>query len=613
MSNSKLDNYNILFERALARSERRPLVSLYGEAGIKKALKANRTTLSLNAGPAAFKGRKQLLGKSAVLPTNSMVPSTIESTARVAGWLKAALEDRKCFAALAIVKSVTKSPSRNAINPMHFLNKWVSPRNVTVEQMRAVRWLTKTGHNWTVFTPRALHQLGKLSPMVRWAAIAGVSYNAGFNSFTHRQLRWDNVEKAQKGIRAASEFFGKIITKYSYDSKDCKYGVDPKYTWGYTLGYEVLKAIEAGLSYNSISPIEYRKVINSLEENKVQPEIADAVYRLCLLFGTERNIRTWVKKTQGDYTSRSIHDAAQSIPMMKFNKRWAGLLLTATSQFTPYISILNKIEEFCTGTFPKSIREVVAIVENNNLGMYLGNLTDKERNFLVKTPTKSYEALPNVEVVNGKYVLRKVAYNSVELLTAGKQTNCCQHLDGAGASCAAAAWEQSEAGIYAVYVGTTMIAQTFAWRSKDGESLVLDSIECKSDSYGKVLVEMFIEMAEKIVGRLSIKRVLVPTRCNYGITKIVSDKAILNGGKFIETPTCAFYLGYSDAGRECVVLAKTKTKQHPMKTQTTVKPKFDVVNVLQEGSDVFCEYCEAEVHPACEICPSCNANIVEWV
>jgi uncharacterized OB-fold protein len=43
--------------------------------------------------------------------------------------------------------------------------------------------------------------------------------------------------------------------------------------------------------------------------------------------------------------------------------------------------------------------------------------------------------------------------------------------------------------------------------------------------------------------------------------------------------------------------------------QTALGP----VNELMEGSDVFCEYCNAEVHPDCEICPSCGANISEWV
>jgi uncharacterized OB-fold protein len=36
-------------------------------------------------------------------------------------------------------------------------------------------------------------------------------------------------------------------------------------------------------------------------------------------------------------------------------------------------------------------------------------------------------------------------------------------------------------------------------------------------------------------------------------------------------------------------------------------------NVLLEGSGVFCEHCEAEVHPEAEVCPECSENIAEWV
>jgi uncharacterized OB-fold protein len=45
------------------------------------------------------------------------------------------------------------------------------------------------------------------------------------------------------------------------------------------------------------------------------------------------------------------------------------------------------------------------------------------------------------------------------------------------------------------------------------------------------------------------------------------------------------------------------------RNQPTIAP----ANELMEGSGVFCEFCEAEVHPDCEICPSCGQDIAEWV
>lgn len=36
-------------------------------------------------------------------------------------------------------------------------------------------------------------------------------------------------------------------------------------------------------------------------------------------------------------------------------------------------------------------------------------------------------------------------------------------------------------------------------------------------------------------------------------------------------------------------------------------------NVLLNGSGVVCEFCNAEVHPDAVICPSCSADIAEWI
>jgi hypothetical protein len=102
---------------------------------------------------------------------------------------------------------------------------------------------------------------------------------------------------------------------------------------------------------------------------------------------------------------------------------------------------------------------------------------------LVKNQKKDLaKNLPEI-VINGKEfdmeeaVFRRLAAKDVRGLVLGQLTDCCQSIGGGGAECAEHGFMSENGGFYVVEKdGREIIAQTWAWRGKQGE-LVLDSLE----------------------------------------------------------------------------------------------------------------------------------------
>lgn len=338
-------------------------------------------------------------------------------------------------------------------------------------------------------------------------------------------------------------------------------------------------------------------------------EMVDAVMRLTNVFGNALAIQQWVGKVTQPEAYNRVHDAAQRLPLQRVSPKWASLLLRAPAQMLAIAPYLAHLEKALHGDVPTTVSEALMAARS----LRLGEVTDREADFVLENPHKGFEACPQVSARDGGYWLTKLEADDPMQLSAGRLVNCCQHLDGAGASCARSAWVEGGAAIYAVYNRTgKIVAQAFAWRSKEGRDLVFDSIEVLSRN--EVVVDLFERAAKGIVGRLGIERVLVPAHCSYGATGELAMRA--HGGE-VDTPQCVFNLPYSDARDGCRVLAKASPagmpRVEPVEIPHTKPIGLGNVNVLVDGSGVVCEHCDAEVHPDCEICPVCGQNIAEWV
>jgi hypothetical protein len=235
------------------------------------------------------------------------------------------------------------------------------------------------------------------------------------------------------------------------------------------------------------------------------------------------------------------------------------------------------------------------------------------------SPPKAFVGIPAPGGKDGIKIdelhLVQLAHDDLIQPLAGRLVNCCQHLHGAAASCARQSWTEGDAAIWAVFEGGRMVAQSFVWRSRAGDTIVLDSIEALARR--QIIADIFLAATKTVVGRMGVKKVYVGST-SYGVSDMLSD------AYEEDAPMCAFSLSYTDA-RSVRLVCEANDESQPVlgkalckamaqavaeaQQQTVIGP----VNELMEDSDAFCEYCNVEVHPDCEICPSCGANISEWV
>lgn len=457
-----------------------------------------------------------------------------------------------------------------------------------------------------------------------WAATYEVGGLDSRQPVTHRDLNWVAVAKAQRGPKAAMAFYPP-----SHDANGWQIGSGkPALTraWEYVVGGKIpAETFPDGLAPWGVKLATFIVVMRiclgalagSANQSWKKSQI-DAALRLTGWFKSPTAVRQWVDKvTDRGALEFRYHDAAQALPapcVRQPKNWWAGLILAAPAQISAFLPRWKEIEDAVGGQNapPKTVAQLRSVCEAAGIPMTVASeLSAEEFAFVAAHPHKTWEALPQVGWECGEYRLVKLSYNDPAQVAAGRLTDCCQHLAGAGRACAIAAWVQPEAAIYALVKGAKMVAQAFAWRSKNGLDVVFDSIEGLRNADESVVVESFASAAKQIVGQLGISQVLVPSYCEYGFTASVKAAAAAAGGKTVKTPKPAFRLSYTDADETCIVVASANGYK-PMPSPVVALPPEEAVNVLQDGSGVFCEHCDAEVHPAAEICPACGGDISEW-
>jgi hypothetical protein len=169
-----------------------------------------------------------------------------------------------------------------------------------------------------------------------------------------------------------------------------------------------------------------------------------------------------------------------------------------------------------------------------------------------------------------------------------------------------------------------ILAQSWVWRHDN--MLIIDSIEYSSE-VSKMQQRIVLEIvtlyqcyAVAVVGQLGITQVCLGTERHLkeSVTLMLLGRTYNLDKRYVELPLPHHSHSYSDASR-IWLLAQTDDVSYPklpsLEKEITVQEvlKWSPVDSLLPGSGVYCEYCEAEVHPDCEICPSCHKDISEWV
>lgn len=471
-----------------------------------------------------------------------------------------------------------RAPERGAWSPLNDI-EWLegflechgdkSWWKITGSAWRARVWYMKNVRLAVHATPKFWENLGKVSANVRWAAIRSVQTGAEVTSgwkdhknrlpWSHRDLKWDEVQKAGRGIRAAAQYvperYKMVVWKWRFHTTNPANWPPGHWPWNFGPGLEDLVAAAK-------SPDPWLRHDSQL----------DAACRLCYWLGDLTTAETLWRRLGAEhvvprFTPQALHDLAQRFPLRPAPKWWRSIILSAPAQVRPYLRVADKIEAAVKGgtPIPKSISDIRVICEEVGIVVpSTGDLTDVEEEFVNSSSTKLWEELPAVDLIVGSVHIKKVMANDPLLVTAGRLVDCCQHLEGAASTAAEAAWVNPSCGIYVAKKGETVVGQAFAWRGQRGwdgggdEVLVLDSIECLHGHEASVAAAFIAAAPQMLHAGLGVRKVAVGTT-DYGCTDLVRRAA---GAQ--EHPPVMPYEGYSDA-RRIEILAKI-TKKGKVKT-----------------------------------------------
>lgn len=551
---------------------------------------------------------------------------TLYQIKRAIGWVESCKE---YFPAMIVIGATYSL--KNWYRPIHpgkkdiswLFDIWGSPRYITMSAARGYAWLIKANEHTDgpsivkgITGRKVLECFGKLTPLSRWVMYSRLPKGV---MLSHRDMDWEflgSLKRSQKLALVPEKI--RVSVMWNEVGVKC-----PKET-------EILPT--------QINLTAFKKVSSYIGVNyELTPELFDAVLRLVFMFGKDSeaairyveaylNQRLELEYYEGGFSATlkrntdqstyarakvvAVHDCAQKFPLVKSSPGWRAFVVKsfAVKGYAEIMDNMTTIEDVCGGA-PKSVSEARLKFKQKGIP-WVFDLNDTEKRFIEDTPVKNFEMCPYVQVEYKGYTLTKLAYNDPLQVSIGRLVDCCQHLDGAGSDCAAKAWTSGYCAIYAVHKGDVPVSQTFAWRGKN-DSLVFDSLEALGGVDRKTVCELFLMAAKKLVGKIGIRQILVG-KTHYGLTSDFID--LCTEQVLADTPNKEFSLNYSDANYGCVVVQCDrgvpqieKTLEYPSETVARA------INELSDGSDVYCEYCEAEVHPTCEVCPTCHEDISEWV
>ncbi len=463
-------------------------------------------------------------------------------------------------------------------------------------------WHNLFGNNGLCDNRKTFLKMGKVSELTRYII-------SGLITDTNQPIDWEKVRAIQNSETKGVEFISSMRKKW-----EIVFGRFP------FLGHKIDVPCPLTLKNSGKKAISaFIKLVKEFEE-KSELNAKVCGYNLAAIYGSYEEAKRAVIAVKGEWNYYTFHDFAQfTVPKNWDPKPWKGFF----QRFPQALKFAGHCDRFSEvpknfAEFKKKISqfsyekvgehiELAQICFDNGLDQYQ---FDINRNFLDKKSGKLAETLPYVQIELDGYTFKKLDSTDPRGILLGLLTDCCQHLNGVGASCAMHGYESPLSGFYVIEKNGKIVAQSWAWRAKNG-ALIFDSVEALGD-YRPIYAELYRLAAEKLIGKLGVWQVLIGST-GYGVTRSVTE-AIVNSGVEIKNYTLENYSGYMDGRQQIVICSDKRFKQKSDDLKKLAKQQLDlVINELLPGSDVFCEHCDAEVHPNCEVCPNCGENIAEWV
>lgn len=510
-------------------------------------------------------------------------------------------------------KSSSETATANILRGLSFLSK------------RKIKTDNSYYHN--EFTTKQIETIGRVSLPLRYALTTNCE-----------MIEYSSIKERRSSHRGETEFdtyehkYQKPILNFAYAAEVQNWTkaqkatlLSPKEAWFFLYG----RCPFEGKSIPNPAPLAswqkggscFARLAQEFNA-KGREDMLLPIFNLSALFGSYGEVKRFVK----DWTENGIHDAGQFTLKGDFTpQKWAGFC-HKYPEALKYSQLFGYIEKDCS--FPTGLNDLkekaaTYLYEGatgfgelakwcNHFNLSQSDFEDYKRLY---SSEKTAESLPYVRIEIGDYTFSKLAHNDVRGALLGHFTSCCQHLRGAGAACARHGVIDPTSGFYIVEYKGKIVAQSWAWRSKKSD-LVFDSIEALKGYDLNTISNLFMEAGQQMIGRLCIDRVLVGST-SYGLTASVRSflqnegYPCSNGLSEEMRSSCSYMDGkhqwlLTETGNKPMKFKKVELETIPQNNQLDF-------NRLVEGSGVYCEHCEAEVHPDCEICPICHENIAEWV
>jgi hypothetical protein len=167
---------------------------------------------------------------------------------------------------------------------------------------------------------------------------------------------------------------------------------------------------------------------------------------------------------------------------------------------------------------------------------------------------KKSRQYPTVEGgISKEYTWESMDVGNPRALVVGLETNCCQHLDGAGSTCVKFALDHPDkSGIFRVMKNGDTVAQSWFWFNQEKGTFVFDNIEVLGSNLRDNILNCYLDFIEhglkpraKMFG---IKAVTVGLGCND--MPSLSNFTKVPAKDLVTIKSLVSYQVYSDAGSQ---------------------------------------------------------------
>lgn len=335
------------------------------------------------------------------------------------------------------------------------------------------------------------------------------------------------------------------------------------------------------------------------------------ILNLVRLFGDEQSIRRYVTATRHTWDRKGLHDAGQFTLADRgwTPSKWAPLCLRHP-QAVKHAGEFPALES--KGVIPRSWSELQAAVLRMGYpecepGMEslrevclrdkLSPLVFKETQaFWKKAELPLADFMPFVAVDSAElgltpgWRLTRLLRDDFRGPLLGHFTGCCQHLSGAGSSCAVHGVQSPFSAFYVVTFKGQIFAQSWAWRSRTG-AVVWDSVESRpaSDEEVGVIAQLYLEASTRMVGgALQVPAVLMGDSSSGLTERVLRALRARKPGAVAASEQMADYCEYRDGHHQrCIAgrLRKTAVKFPHVEGYTRNTQTHKVLEVLREAAE----------------------------